>query len=223
MGKREHVDAEPEPPLGDSRAAVLEALRAHGPFGVREAAERTGLHPNTARFHLDGLAEAGLVQKEKGGSGGPGRPRTLYRAVETGEGVRSYRLLARMLTSLVAGTMPDPSGAAVEAGRAWGSYLAERSAPYERIEPDEALERLSGFLSGIGFESRPDLARNLIRLVHCPFREIAEEHREVVCPLHLGLIQGALAEMGAPLSADRLEPFVEPHLCLARLSRPGDA
>lgn len=223
MGKRELIDAEPEPPLGDSRAAVLEALRAHGPLGVKEAAERTGLHPNTARFHLDGLAEAGLVQKEKGESGGPGRPRTLYRAVETSEGVRSYRLLARMLTSLVAGTMPDPSGAAIEAGRAWGAYLADRSAPFEKVGAEEAMERLSGFLTGIGFESRPDLAENLIRLVHCPFREIAEEHREVVCPLHLGLIQGALTEMGAPLSADRLEPFVERHLCLARLSRRDDA
>jgi hypothetical protein len=30
-------------------------------------------------------------------------------------------------------------------------------------------------------------------------------------------LKGALAEMGAPLEATRLEPFVEPTLCVAHL------
>ncbi|MEV0660778.1 helix-turn-helix transcriptional regulator [Actinomadura luteofluorescens] len=223
MGERELVDGAPGAPLGASRSAVLEVLRAFGPLGVREAAERTGLHPNTVRLHLDGLVGSGLAERaaERHADGGrPGRPRALYRAVrgDEGEGVRSYRLLAQILTSLVAGTMDDPSGAATEAGRVWGRYLADPPAPFQKVGPGEALARLTAFLNGIGFDSRAgdDL---VVRLVHCPFREIAEGDREVVCPLHLGLIQGALAEMRAPLAADRLEPFVEPHLCLAHLSR----
>jgi predicted ArsR family transcriptional regulator len=49
-------------PLGRSRADVLDMLRAaDGPIGVREVAERMGLHPNTARFHLEALTEAGLA------------------------------------------------------------------------------------------------------------------------------------------------------------------
>ena len=61
MAKRAWVDPGPAPPLGESRARVLEVLRAAGdPVGVQEIAERTGLHPNTARFHLDGLIGAGL-------------------------------------------------------------------------------------------------------------------------------------------------------------------
>ena len=36
--------------LGRSRADVLDMLRAaDGPLGVREVAQRMGLHPNTAR------------------------------------------------------------------------------------------------------------------------------------------------------------------------------
>jgi hypothetical protein len=38
------------------------------------------------------------------------------------------------------------------------------------------------------------------------------------CPLHLGLMQGALAGLGAPLTASGLEPFAEPDSCLARLT-----
>jgi predicted ArsR family transcriptional regulator len=47
----------------------------------------------------------------------------------------------------------------------------------------------------------------------------------VICALHLGLMRGALARMRAPVSVDRLDPFVEPSLCVAHLSEhenPGD-
>ncbi|MFZ2173869.1 MAG: hypothetical protein WAW17_07510, partial [Rhodococcus sp. (in: high G+C Gram-positive bacteria)] len=40
--------------------------------------------------------------------------------------------------------------------------------------------------------------------------------------LHLGLIRGVLAEVRAPLAADRIEPFVEPSLCLAHLTPAPD-
>lgn len=60
-----------------------------------------------------------------------------------------------------------------------------------------------------------------VLLRHCPFREVAEHHREVVCALHLGLMQGVLAELRAPLDAERLDPFVEPGVCIARLHAPA--
>ena len=56
-----------------------------------------------------------------------------------------------------------------------------------------------------------------IRLHHCPFGTLARDHGEVVCGVHLGLMRGALRELGAPFDALRLEPFVEPSLCLAHL------
>jgi predicted ArsR family transcriptional regulator len=218
------------PQLGSSRARVLAALRdVDSPTAVGEIADRVGLHTNTARFHLDGLVELGLADRVIEDRTVPGRPRALYvataKAVETGR--RSYRLLAEILTSLVADSVPRPEEIAREAGRAWGGYLTERPAPFERLDPAAATRRLVGILSEIGFapsaetpDDRPPAEDGGVRveLRHCPFREVAEHHQNVVCSLHLGLMQGALEVMRAPLQADRLEPFVKPSLCLAHLS-----
>jgi predicted ArsR family transcriptional regulator len=199
-------------------------------MGVQEVADRTGSHVNTARFHLDGLVEAGLAERMREARTTPGRPRTVYRPVGAAgaAGRRSYRLLAEILTSLVAGTAAEPGEAAAEAGRAWGRYLTQRPAPFQRLDADQAIQRLASTLEEIGFA--PEITgsgrRRQIRLRRCPFREIAEDHPGVVCPVHLGLMQGALTEMRAPVTAERLEPFVEPSLCLAHLtigaSRTGD-
>ncbi|MFI0353293.1 helix-turn-helix transcriptional regulator [Actinomadura sp. 9N407] len=219
MAKRDLVDAEPHGALGDSRAGVLRTLRAFGPLTAQEAAERTGLHLNTARFHLDGLVEAGLAERAAEARSQPGRPRTLYHASASEDGVRSYQLLAQILTSLIAGTMPDPTASATQAGHAWGRYLTDRPAPFEQLDSERILDRLTDLLTKIGFQAQTDTDRDpvLIKLVHCPFREIAERHQDIICPLHLGLIQGALAEMNAPITAERLDPLVEPNLCLAHL------
>ncbi|MFJ8581018.1 helix-turn-helix transcriptional regulator [Micromonospora sp. NPDC093277] len=215
-------DPDPTPALGRSRGQVLEVLRAAGePVAVQDVAERSGLHRNTARFHLDGLVEAGLAEREAEDRSLPGRPRIVYRATASNVSVgqRSYRLLAEMLTSLVTDTLPEPDRAAVTAGEAWGRYLADRPAPSKRIDAAEGVRRLSAVLADAGFApgEPADPANPVIPLRHCPFREVAEQHRDVVCSLHLGLMRGVLAEVRAPLVADRLEPFVQPSLCLAHL------
>jgi len=53
---------------------------------------------------------------------------------------------------------------------------------------------------------------------HCPFLELAAGHQRIVCPVHLGLMRGALEAWGAPVQADALDPFVEPDRCLVHLS-----
>lgn len=201
----------------------MDVLRAAGrPMGVQEIAEQVGLHQNTARFHLDGLVDSGLVERQAEERSEPGRPRMVYIAteVDTPAGQRSYRLLAAMLTSLVADTVPEPGRAAETAGEVWGRYLAERPAPSQRVDAEEGVRRLSTVLADAGFapDAVTDARRPVIPLRHCPFREVAEEHQDVVCSLHLGLMRGVLAEVRAPLEADRLEPFVEPSLCLAHLA-----
>jgi hypothetical protein len=95
--------------LGQTRAHVLDLLRAAGSLaGVREIADRAALHLHTARFHLDALVDAGLAARAPKPRTTPGRPSMAYRAVEGGgpAGLRCYRLLAEMLTSLIAGMMP---------------------------------------------------------------------------------------------------------------------
>ena len=210
-------------PLGQSRAHVLDLLRAAGsPAGVRDIADQAGLHPNTARFHLDALVDAGLAARAPKERTTPGRPSMAYRAVAGGEtmGRRRYRLLAEMLTSLISGMLPKPGEAAGEAGREWGRYLTEPPPPYQRLDAGEAVERLTATLAEIGFapEAVTDGTQYQLRLRQCPFREVAENHQDVVCQLHLGLMQGALAQMRAPVTADRLQPFAEPSLCIAYLA-----
>ena len=210
-------------PLGQSRAEVLELLRAAGsPLGVQEIADRTGLHPNTARFHLDGLVEAGLATREPQARTTPGRPSMAYRATDSSgpAGGRRYRLLAEILTSLIAGTMPEPGEAAENAGREWGGYLTEEPPPYQRPGASEAVGKLTATLEELGFapQAVADAGQDQVRLHQCPFREVAQQHQDIVCALHLGLMKGALARMRAPVTADRLEPFVEPSLCVAHLT-----
>jgi predicted ArsR family transcriptional regulator len=86
------------------------------------------------------------------------------------------------------------------------------------------VRRLSAVLADAGFapDTVDDPDRPVIALRHCPFREVAEQHQDVVCSLHLGLLRGVLAEVRAPLRADRLEPFVGPSLCLAHLAPFAD-
>jgi predicted ArsR family transcriptional regulator len=211
------------------RRAVLDVLRAApAPLGVAEAAERMGVHPNTVRFHLDALVADGLVERRTEDPSGPGRPRTVYtarRGMDRG-GVRGYLLLARMLLSRWA--TADPAEAreqATQTGRAWGGHLVDPLPPFERPTAERSTARLLALLDALGFEPQPESASGeagraaeRIRLRHCPFLELAEEHGRLVCSLHLGLMQGALSRLGAPLTATRLEPFAEPDSCLAHVS-----
>lgn len=205
---------------------MLDLLRASpSPVGVQEVAEQVGLHPNTARFHLEGLVEAGLATRAPRLRGTPGRPSMAYRASadDTAAGVRRYRLLAEMLTGLVSAAMPEPAKAAEEAGREWGAYLAEQPPPYHRPDREEALAKLTAVLSEMGFapQARADGKELRVRLRQCPFQEVARRHQDIVCALHLGLMRGALARMRAPLTTQRLEPFAAPNICVAHLAPGG--
>jgi predicted ArsR family transcriptional regulator len=230
---RELLAPDAGPPLGRSRGQVLALLRDAGtPLTAAGIAKRCGLHPNTARFHLDALVGAGLAarDREPARAGTPGRPTVGYRAVSgqhagAPPGGSRYRLLAEMLASLVDGLAADPAATAERAGREWGGYLAEQPRPGQRPSAAGALAGLAGLLADIGFDPRveagkaPGAAQVLLR--ECPFSEVAREHEAVVCSLHLGVIRGALEKMRAPLAADRLEVFPEPGLCRVRLTVAG--
>jgi predicted ArsR family transcriptional regulator len=209
---------------GGSRAAILDMLRAaEDPLGIREIARRTGLHQNTARFHLEALVASGLAARTAEDRETPGRPRIGYRAVAGGPGGRrQYRLLSVMLASLIAGTMPEPAATAEAAGREWGAYLTERPPPFQRLCAAEAVAKLTRIMRELGFEPHavtgPDDGQYRLQLRQCPFLEVAREHRDVICSLHLGLMRGALDLMRAPVTADELAPFAEPGLCVARLT-----
>ena len=210
------------------RQQVLDTLReAAAPLGVAEVAERIQIHPNTARFHLDALAGENTVERTLEQPSGPGRPRTVYapRPGMDRSGARSYRLLAQILLShLSAG--PEAGEAAAQAGRAWGRFLIDRPSPFQHLTAEDAAARLTTLLEDLEFAPEPrgtTSVPEMIRLRHCPFLELAEEYGTLVCQIHLGLMQGALAELQASVTVNRLEPFAEPDACLAHLRRADAA
>lgn len=222
--KQSLTDSAADVAMRARRAIVLDELRAQAAAAsVRQIAELVGLHINTARFHLDGLVEDGLAERRSEDRAVPGRPRVLYTATLDHAGPRSFGLLAEMLTGLVA-SLDGAGPVAVDAGRQWGRHLVQCPSPPRRLGAAEALDRLLDVLAAVGFEPEMDAGSDAteVRLRHCPFREVAQSHADVVCALHLGLMQGALSELRAPLDVTALEPFVTPTLCIGRLLPTGD-
>lgn len=208
---------------GLTRSRLLDVLRGAGlPLGVRDLAERVGLHPNSVREQLDLLVSAGLVERQAGAPAGRGRPSFRYQALASDdEDVAPYRELARVLADELA-RAPHAAEAAAAAGDRWGRGLVADHPPAH--DPTEALQRLVTLLDGAGFAPEPvDSPDQPIRLRRCPFGDLARDRSDVVCAVHLGLMHGALRELGAPLEAVRLQPFVLPDLCLAHVARRPDA
>ena len=189
-------------------------------MGVPEIAEQLGVHTNTVRFHLETLITSGQVEHLTADRGAPGRPARLYRPVRGMDPTRPrhYRELAEALAEVLAGT-PGARHRAVEAGRSWGRRQA--AATTSTTGPSEPLSLLMRMLDELDFAPERPTDRQRIGLRHCPFLELAVDRPEVACPLHLGLMQGAMEAWGSSVTVDRLDAFVEPDLCVARL-RAGE-
>ena len=205
--------------LGPARADVLAALQAADlPQPVQAIADAVGLHPNTARFHLDALVEAGLSTREQEKRDRPGRPKLLYRVVPQPptEAAALQNVAVALIRHL--GTLEGGSGEQAEAaGLLWGEQLA---AQYPDQEP---LQRVMTTLDGLGY--RPELAgeaADVIVLTPCPLRSLLGDDDPgklpSVCRLHLGLMRGLL-EDDPQLSVDELVPLATPTTCVARLRR----
>jgi predicted ArsR family transcriptional regulator len=193
------------------------------PVSVREISRRLSLHPNTIRPHLRRLEEAGLVSHELRRSNGVGRPQMLYRGREPDrdEG-RDFRLLAEMLLGTV--QTPREVDRAARLAHAWGEYLAGRDGPKPGVRlPDRKnLAVLQSAMDRAGFDPRFRRQGRAVEVTlrRCPFRDLADEHREVVCGLHRGLLEGMLAGLQPPLELRELKPFADRGVCTLRAAPP---
>lgn len=214
---------------GDSRVHTLDVLRKQrAPVAVGDLAKRVGLHPNTVRLQLEQLVEAGLVVQELEQRSQRGRPRLIYTAAPVASAERvpaggrdGYQLLAEALTTQLEESSPAPAETATAAGRVWGRKLARSTRPPSGSDAAAATDYMVELLDTLGFDPQtadPEAETGQdIELHRCPFLETARRHAPVVCGVHLGLMQGALAELGAPVQATWLNPFVTPGICLTRL------
>jgi predicted ArsR family transcriptional regulator len=204
----------------DTRFRLYRHLRlVDRPVSVREMSRRLSLHPNTLRPHLRRLEEAGLVTHHVRKTAGVGRPQTLYRAVEPpGDEARDFRLLAEMLCGLVRTKREVDRATAL--AREWGGYLVAQGGPKPgvRLPARLNLARLQEAMARAGFEPRfrRTGAGVEVTLRDCPFRELTEDYRDLVCSLHRGLAEGMLAGLKPPLGLRDFKPFVERGICRLR-------
>jgi predicted ArsR family transcriptional regulator len=211
-----------------SRVHILDLLRGSGtPLPVAQIAVRTALHPNTVRFHLRVLVDAGLACCRTDSPRASGRPRLMYTATTDGSGSHpgGYQLLADIFASYLAASSTIPTELAEEAGRAFARHHRQAAQPSAGVSVDEAVRQVVAMLAELGFQ--PELngggSHRRILLHACPFHAVASKHPDVVCAVHLGLFRQTLANLDAPIEATGLEPFVTPHLCVAHLAAASNS
>jgi predicted ArsR family transcriptional regulator len=175
-----------------------------GPVSREQAAAAASIGRTLAAYHLDKLADAGLLtisyQRPAGRSGpGAGRPAKLYTRATQEMSVsvppRDYELLAQLL---VASVEQDAGGAVREAVNAAAAEAGRRAGDETRGNVLGAL-RNCGYLPRTGDDGR-------IMLRNCPFHAVAQDHRDVVCRLNLSLVEGVIAGCGDPHAHAELDP-----------------
>lgn len=205
--------------LGDNTryAIYLELARSSLPLSTAEVAEALGLHVNTVRPQMERMREVGLLEVSADHRGAPGRPQHRYGlaadAPSLGLEPPTFPLLARMLV-----------GAATRAGAGAGDALA---AGYEQGIEEAAADRRPaegctaaavGMLSRLGFDPEAvdgDDGTTTVAFTRCPFQSLAEEHPELVCSLHRGLVEGFADARGGRVAA--FSSLVDRDPCQVRL------
>jgi predicted ArsR family transcriptional regulator len=165
------------------------------------------------------MRDVGLLDIATEVRSGVGRPQHLYflasDAPSLGLEPPPFPLLSRMLVQLAASAGISGDDAA-EVGRSQGRADADQHAL-----DASCLEALVAELELLGFD--PTVAGTddgecaVVAFAHCPFRELAEEHPEIVCSLHRGLVEGFVAAIGGG-EVDEFHNLVHREPCQVVLS-----
>jgi len=211
-----------------------------------EAAEHFAVPRSVAAFHLDKLAELGLLEVEyrrpPGRTGpGAGRPAKFYRSAseEVAFSVppREYELAGRLLAEAV--TVAEREGVPVAdalsgSARKVGRSLGERA---RRVRDSEAASDDTGddeeaialeVVTECGYE--PEVDEEGVTLSNCPFHALAQDYRDLVCGMNLELMTGVLEGVESGSEGEGhggrsyLEARLEPtpgHCCVRLVRREG--
>lgn len=217
MGGKDNAGIEAIGALADGvrRALYDIVVDADHPVGRDEAAEAVGVARQTAAYHLDRLADEGLLdvsyERLSGRSGpGAGRPAKLYQRSDAEHDVtlppRRYLLAARILLEAVAG-----EGGGERAGGD-DEELDRLAGAARRTGQGLAKGGLDEALRANGYE--PVERAGELRFRNCPFHALVAEDRRTTCALNHALVEGMIAGSGDDRSAV-LEP--EEGYCCVRI------
>jgi predicted ArsR family transcriptional regulator len=188
------------------RRRLFEYVRGRGEaVGREEAAEAVGIGRSLAAYHLDKLADQGLLRTDyrrpPGRTGpGAGRPAKLYAPVEQEVAVsvpaRDYEFAARLMAD--AAEADSTGGAETALHRVAREQGRESGRPLADNDLEAALRER-------GYEPYRD-EYGAIRLRNCPFHRLAQEHRDLVCGMNHAFLQGLLEGLQRDDLEGRLDP-----------------
>jgi len=190
------------------------------PVGRDEAAAAAHIGRTLAAYHLDKLVEHELLSVsyerlgKRRGQGG-GRPAKLYsrpqRELTVSVPPRDYLLAGRLL---VAAAERDANGstreALAETARALGAEAGTARAKGRAATIPARRRAVVAALRERGYEPHED-DQGVIRLRNCPFHELAQQNRGIVCTMNLSLLEGLLAGLETTDFSPSLE--IEPGRC----------
>jgi predicted ArsR family transcriptional regulator len=195
------------------------------PVGREEAARYAGIKPRLAAFHLDRMADAGLLDVEyrrlTGRAGpGAGRPAKVYSVSPRYFSVEipqtRYALAASMMATALSagGTGADGAeslqGVATAVGESLGGEIR-----HQARTKGARLEAVRRKLKQLGYEPQVQESGEWT-MRNCIFGELSVSHRGLVCSMNAALVTGLLN--GARLLSPRVEPRLAPPGCCVRLT-----
>jgi predicted ArsR family transcriptional regulator len=188
------------------------------PVSRDQASDALGIARHTAKFHLDKLAEEGLLGTDfkrlsKRRGPGAGRPTKLYRRSSRQLSVtlpeRRYDLAAQLMASAIddasaaGGTITDAvNAAAAEWGRNVGDQARVEASP--RPSRERLVTCMCDALIEHGYE--PRRVGGTIVLCNCPFDALAREHTHLVCGMNLAMLTAVTERVSKTGLTARLEP-----------------
>lgn len=197
----------------ESRTRIQQAIEsADSPLSVEDIVERTGLHANTVRGHLDVLLAAGSVARDAADTGGRGRPRWLYRPASPQ--ASPFQFLAQALSAQLART--DSAEFADTAAERWAQALPELPVAFS---PDEAVDEATDALNRLGFNAIASPVGDAISVTGCPYADLVDDN-PVICDIHTALVVRLLEQTGQPVELESMDIWARRGMCVARLRRP---
>lgn len=197
---------------------MLDVLRDQpDPVGIEALAQAVARHPNTVREQVTWLVEHGHVERIRQPKDGRGRPSWLYQARGPRPGDAEYVELAAALAWRLQDHSPDTHAEATAAGHRWGSELVDQRGALERPSPSAARRWTVELMDELGYRPDADDEAREVVLRRCPLLQAAHRFPDVVCAVHLGMVQTALERNGADPAAAELTPFSAPGECRLRL------
>jgi predicted ArsR family transcriptional regulator len=211
-----------------TRRRIYDAVRTSRDPVTRDAvAKATGVSRRLAAFHLDLLADSGLLSvdyaRPPGRTGpGAGRPAKRYRAedvvVEVSLPPRRYDIAARVLARAVAEPgAGSPAERAAAVAREEGRRVGEMRRAPGRMSVRRSLDSAADALADLGYE--PDRDGACVRLRNCPFHAVVDVAPGLVCGLNDALISGILDGLGASDAVGAALDGVPPDCCVTVAKR----